>query len=48
MALPGFRLAPMSHKDDKQYNIDNGENYFPINNEDDVNCDIAGGLHEQI
>jgi len=44
MALPGFVLAPCPHKDDKQFHIDNGEDYYPrIPNS---NHDIAGSLHE--
>ena len=38
--MPKFIVAPDPHPDDKQYYIENGENYFP------ENCDISGGLHE--
>jgi len=38
--LPGFKVIPCPHEDDKQFCIDNEENWFP----DD--CDIGGGLHE--
>ena len=44
-SLPAFIIAPMPHKDDKQFNIDNWDNYYPENKETDVNCDI-GPLHE--
>lgn len=44
--LPSFILAPRPHEDDKQYNVDNEENYYPENHNSDVKCDIAGGLHE--
>jgi len=44
MDLPGFILAPLPHESDKQYHIDNDENYYPENKE--ANCDIAGSLHE--
>lgn len=44
-SLPGFVLAPLPHEDDKQYNINNGENYYPQNHQVDINCDIAGDLH---
>ena len=46
--LPGFIVAPSSHPDDKQYHIDNEENYYPENHEieDKIKGDIAGGLHE--
>jgi hypothetical protein len=40
--LPKFIVQPDPHPSDRQYHIDQGENYFP---EDD--CDIAGGLHEE-
>lgn len=48
MALPGFIVAPSPHPDDKQFHIDNGENYFPDNSEAEphIRGDIAGGLHE--
>lgn len=39
-SLPAFKLVPDPHPDDKQFHIDEGENYYP----DDV--DIAGSLHE--
>ncbi len=43
---PAFILAPCPHPDDKEYNIDNGENYFPRTDEKLINCDIAGELHD--
>ncbi len=42
--LPAFILAPAPHEDDKQYYIDNEENYYAENN--NVNCNIAGDLHD--
>lgn len=39
-SLPGFKVVPTPHPDDKQFQIDEGDDYWP----DDV--DIAGGLHE--
>jgi len=39
--LPSFVLAPRPHETDKQFHIDEGENWYP---EDWV--DIGGGLHE--
>lgn len=39
-SIPGFQVIPNPHPDDKQYHIDNDEDWYP----DDV--DIAGGLHE--
>jgi len=46
--LPGFIVAPLSHPNDKQYRIENEENYYPENHEieNKIKCDIAGGLHE--
>lgn len=45
-SLPAFVLAPSPHEDDKQYAIDNGDNYYPQNNELDIKCDISGDLHD--
>lgn len=44
--LPSFILAPLPAEEDKEYCIENGEDYFPQNHTSNVNCDIAGGLHE--
>lgn len=46
MALPAFILAPYPDKSDKEYAIENGEDYYPYNDPDNVKCDIAGSLHE--
>lgn len=46
--LPAFIVAPVPHPDDKQYAIDQNEDWYPQNDDDKVNCDIAGGLHEKI
>ena len=46
VSLPSFILAPLPHEDDKQYAVDNEENYYPQNHELDIKCDIAGGLHD--
>ena len=43
--LPGFMLAPRPHESDKEYYIENCENYFPT--APDVDSDIAGSLHEE-
>lgn len=46
-SLPGFILAPLPHEYDKQFHIDEEDDfYYPENHESKVNCDIAGGLHE--
>lgn len=44
--LPSFIVAPLPHEDDKQYHINNGDDYYPENHNSNVNCDIAGELHE--
>lgn len=46
--LPGFIVAPLPHPTDKDYHIDNGEDYFPENHEaaENIKADIAGALHE--
>lgn len=45
-ALPGFIVAPMPHETDKEYHMQNGEDYYPYNDVDTVKADIAGSLHE--
>lgn len=44
--MPGFVVAPSPHPDDKEYNREHGENWFPENHESNTKCDIAGALHE--
>jgi hypothetical protein len=46
VSLPAFILSPLPHKDDKEYAIEHGENYYPQNHKLAVKGDIAGGLHE--
>ena len=46
MGLPSFILAPLPHEDDKQFNIDEENNFYPENHNSNVNCDISGCLHE--
>ena len=41
---PKFLLVPLPCDSDREYHESVGENYYPVNN--DVNCDIAGSLHE--
>lgn len=45
-ALPGFIVAPCPHENDKEYFIEQGENYYPYNDTSIVKGDIAGNLHE--
>lgn len=44
--LPAFTVVPMPAEEDKQYCIENDEDYYPENKFEDVKCDIAGSLHE--
>jgi hypothetical protein len=44
--LPSFIVAPLPHEDDKEYHIDNDEDYYPENHNANVKCDISGCLHE--
>jgi hypothetical protein len=44
--LPGFIVAPFPNSDDKEYNRLNGNNWYPENTEENIDCDIAGSLHE--
>lgn len=47
--IPGFMLIPLPHPDDKAYAIENGENWFPYVNLDELNvCDIGGALHDRL
>ena len=42
-ALPGLRVIPYPHPDDKPYCEIQGENWYPNDG-----CDIAGSLHEHL
>jgi hypothetical protein len=48
--LPSFILAPLPHSSDKQYCIDQGEDYFPNNDRAArmIKGDIGSGLHSSI
>lgn len=39
-ALPGFKVIPHPHRDDKKFHATNGENWWPNR------IDIAGSLHD--
>jgi hypothetical protein len=43
-SLPGFIVAPMPHESDQSYHEENGENWFPHNDAEQIRCDIAGEL----
>lgn len=46
--LPGFIVAPLPNPNDKQYLINEDEDYYPENHEleDKIKGDISGCLHE--
>lgn len=44
--LPGFLVVPYPHPDDKEYHIENEENWFPENHEAEVNGALEPYLHE--
>jgi hypothetical protein len=46
--LPGFVVAPVPHPTDKDYHIEQDEDYFPENHEavENIKADIGGSLHE--
>lgn len=46
--LPAFIVAPRPHERDKAYHQENGEDWYPENHEANVQCDITGGLHDQL
>jgi len=48
MALPAFIVAPLTNKDDMLYHITNGTDYYPYNDDNKVDGDIGGSLHELI
>jgi hypothetical protein len=45
--LPAFILAPYGHKEDKEYHISNGNNFYAENHNSDIKCDIAGSMHDE-
>jgi hypothetical protein len=45
--LPAFIVAPLPDKSDKEFCKNRGENWYPENHNSQVNCDIAGSLHEE-
>jgi len=47
MGLPSFIVAPASHPDDPEYSKEHGEDWYPTNEDSEVDCDIAGGLHDE-
>lgn len=43
--IPGFKVIPEPHEDDKEYSRAQGENWFPFYNATEP-CDIGGSLHD--
>lgn len=41
-----YLLAPCPDEEDKDYHIEQGENYYPYNVTNSIKGDIAGGLHD--
>lgn len=44
--LPGFAIVPVCHESDADWHRDQGENWFPRQDESLLVCDIGGALHE--
>lgn len=42
----GYVVAPLPHEDDKEFHLENGENYYPENHNSNVKCNISGCLHD--
>ena len=45
--LPGFLIAPSPHEDDREYNIEHGENWWPENHDAVLNGELGGSLHDE-
>ena len=48
MNIPALAVIPFPHPSDKEYHMDNDEEYYPDFDNKDEYCDIAGSLHERI
>lgn len=48
MGIPGFIVAPSTNRDDKAHRQAHHEDWYPQNHEANVNCDISGGLRDQL
>jgi hypothetical protein len=45
--MPRFIFAPDPHPEDKDFHKAQGEDWYPENHQnEDINCDLAGSLHE--
>ena len=46
--FPMFILAPNPHENDKFFNISRDKNYFPENDENNIEGNISGNLHHEL
>lgn len=47
--MPGFRVVPFPSKEDKDYDLEQGENWFPREDGvEEIQNDIAGDLHKRL
>lgn len=44
--IPKFILAPDPYPEDRQYHMENHQRFYPENYNNNINCDISGGLHD--
>jgi len=46
--MPGFLVCPSCHPDDPEYHRENGENWYPANENAEMECEISEGqmLHD--
>lgn len=45
--MPRMCIIPTPHPDDKQYHVDNNENYYPAISDEIIEVGIGGTLHEE-
>lgn len=45
--IPGFVVAPCPHKDNKEYQKQRGQDWYPKTDESKIKYDIGGTLHER-
>jgi len=46
--MPGFLIYPRCHSSDPEYHKDNGDNWYPTNDDAEMECEISCGdmLHD--
>jgi len=44
--IPPFIVAPIGSDENTEYFVKHGENFYPVQDQDKIKCDIGGGLHE--